>query len=49
VVEGLRWALLGTDYTVGLMSLVSAGMALLLFLSGLFCCKRMEERFADVI
>ncbi len=49
VVEGFRWALLGTDYTVGLMALVSAGMALLLFLSGLFYFKRMEERFADVI
>jgi lipopolysaccharide transport system permease protein len=49
VVEGFRWALLGTDYSVGPVVLISVGMVLLLFLSGLFYFKRMEESFADVI
>ena len=49
VVEGFRWALLGTDYTVGPLILVSSAMVVLLFISGLFYFKRMEDRFADVI
>jgi lipopolysaccharide transport system permease protein len=49
VVEGFRWALLGGDYRYSLAALISAGMALLMFLSGLFYFKRMEEKFADVI
>lgn len=49
VVEGFRWALLGTDYSVGPLVLVSSAMVLLLFISGLVYFKRMEERFADVI
>jgi lipopolysaccharide transport system permease protein len=49
VVEGFRWALLGTRPAPGPMVAVSAGVALLLALSGLFYFQRVEGRFADVI
>ena len=49
VVEGFRWALLGTDYTVGPLVLVSSAVVVLLFLSGMFYFKRMEDGFADVV
>jgi len=49
VVEGFRWALLGTDTAPGLMTLVSAGVALTLFFSGAFYFRRMEQSFADVL
>jgi lipopolysaccharide transport system permease protein len=49
VVEGFRWALLGTETAPGLMVLVSALVALALFLSGAFYFRRMEKSFADVV
>jgi lipopolysaccharide transport system permease protein len=49
VVEGFRWALLGTDYTVGLLVLISSVIVLLVFIGGLAYFKRMEDKFADVI
>jgi len=49
VVEGFRWALLGTDTRPGLMIAASSLMALLLFLSGCFVFRRLEKTFADVI
>lgn len=49
VVEGFRWALLGTDTAPGGMILVSAGAALVLFISGLYYFRRMEKSFADVV
>ncbi len=49
VVEGFRWALLGTDTAPGLSVLVSAGVALTLLIGGAFYFKRMERTFADVI
>ncbi len=49
VVEGFRWALLGTEYTVGLLVLISSVIVLLIFLGGLAYFKRMEDKFADVI
>jgi len=49
VVEGFRWALLGTDYTVGLLVLISSVIVLLVFIGGLVYFKRMEDKFADVI
>jgi lipopolysaccharide transport system permease protein len=48
VVEGFRWAMLGTD-PPQTMILLSAVIALLLFGSGLFYFNRMEKTFADVI
>ena len=49
VVEGFRWALLGTDTAPGPMTLVSAVVALTLFISGAFYFRRMEQSFADVL
>jgi lipopolysaccharide transport system permease protein len=49
VVEGFRWALLGTDTAPGPMIVVSAAVALVLFISGAFYFRRMEQSFADVL
>jgi lipopolysaccharide transport system permease protein len=49
VVEGFRWALVGSDTAPGLMTAISAGVAFLLLLSGAFYFRRMEQTFADVI
>jgi lipopolysaccharide transport system permease protein len=49
VVEGFRWALLGTGDAPGGLVLVSGLIALTLLLSGAFYFQRMERRFADVI
>ncbi|HET9905938.1 MAG TPA: ABC transporter permease [Anaerolineales bacterium] len=49
VVEGFRWALLGTDTAPGPMTLVSAVVALVLFVGGAFYFRRMEQNFADVL
>jgi lipopolysaccharide transport system permease protein len=49
VVEGFRWALLGTDTAPGPMLIVSAIVALILFVSGAFYFRRMEQSFADVL
>lgn len=49
VVEGFRWALLGTDTTPGPIIVVSTLVALILFVSGVFFFRRMERTFADVI
>lgn len=49
VIEGFRWALLGTEMTVGPMIFVSAVAAVILLLSGAFYFRRMEKTFADVV
>lgn len=49
VVEGFRWALLGTSSAPGPMVAASAGMAVFLLVSGALYFKRVEDRFADVI
>jgi lipopolysaccharide transport system permease protein len=49
VVEGFRWALLGSGSAPGPMVFVSALAALLLFVSGLFYFRRMEKTFADKV
>lgn len=49
VVEGFRWAMLGTDMWVGPMVLVSAGVVFALMVGGLIYFRRTEEYFADVI
>jgi len=48
VVEGFRWALLGSE-TAPSMVLLSAGVAGALLVTGLFYFKRMERGFADVV
>jgi lipopolysaccharide transport system permease protein len=49
VVEGFRWALLGSGDPPGLMVLVSALVTLLILIGGLFYFRRMERSFGDVI
>ena len=49
VVEGFRWALLGTATTPGPMLAVSALVALVLLVSGGLYFRRMEKTFADVV
>jgi lipopolysaccharide transport system permease protein len=49
VVEGFRWALLGTTSAPGPMILVSSAAALVLLVSGAFYFRRMERTFADVV
>jgi lipopolysaccharide transport system permease protein len=49
VVEGFRWALLGTDTQPGAIILVSTLAAVVLFISGLIYFQRMEDNFADVV
>ena len=49
VVEGFRWALLGTENTTGPMILVSAGVVLVLLVGGLMYFRKMERTFADVV
>ena len=49
VVEGFRWALLGTDTAPGPMMIVSSVVALILLVSGAFYFRRMEQSFADVV
>ena len=49
VVEGFRWALLGTKSNLGPTVWSSAAVVILLLIGGLIYFKRMEETFADVI
>lgn len=50
VIEGFRWALLGTQQSISpLMIAISTGIALLIFITGLFFFRRMERIFADMI
>lgn len=49
VVEGFRWALLGTGQAPGLMTLVSSLVSIVILISGMFYFKRMERLFADMV
>jgi lipopolysaccharide transport system permease protein len=49
VVEGFRWALLGTDTYPGAMIIVSSLVALFLLVSGFIYFRRMEKSFADIV
>jgi lipopolysaccharide transport system permease protein len=49
VIEGFRWALLGTGQGPGPMLAVSFGVTLLLLVSGAMYFRRMEKTFADVV
>jgi lipopolysaccharide transport system permease protein len=49
VVEGFRWALLGTGTQPGMMVAVSAIVASALLVSGAFYFRRMEKTFADTV
>lgn len=49
VVEGFRWALLGTRTAPGPIVAVSALVAIALLVGGAFYFRRMEKTFADVV
>jgi lipopolysaccharide transport system permease protein len=49
VVEGFRWALLGTDTVPGTAVVVSSFMAGILLVSGTYYFRRMEKTFADIV
>ena len=49
VVEGFRWALLGTETAPGPIIIVSALVSVALLISGAFYFRRMEKTFADVV
>ncbi len=49
VVEGFRWALLGTNTRPGPMIAVSTLAAMVLLISGAFYFRRMEKTFADIV
>jgi lipopolysaccharide transport system permease protein len=49
VVEGFRWALLGTETAPGPIILVSAIVSVGLLISGAYYFRRMEKTFADVV
>ena len=49
VVEGCRWALLGSGDGPGPLILASGTVAALLLVSGAFYFRRMERSFADVV
>ncbi|MEI7856635.1 MAG: ABC transporter permease [Methanomicrobiales archaeon] len=48
VIEGFRWALLGTEIP-GPMILVSVGVVAVLLVSGMFYFRRMEQYYADIV
>jgi lipopolysaccharide transport system permease protein len=48
VIEGFRWALLGTDMP-GSVILVSIGVVTALLVSGMFYFRRMEQYYADIV
>lgn len=49
VVEGFRWALLGSEGVVGSLWPASVASATVLLISGLLYFRRMEREFADVV
>jgi len=49
VVEGFRWALLGTDTAPGPIILVSSAVSVILLIGGGLYFRAMEKTFADVI
>jgi len=49
VVEGFRWALLGTNSRPGGIIIVSCLMTIVILIGGAFFFRRMEKTFADVV
>ena len=49
VIEGFRWAMLGTDTAPGGMIVISFIVSALLLVGGAFYFRRMERTFADVV
>ncbi|MEX2030626.1 MAG: ABC transporter permease [Anaerolineales bacterium] len=49
VIEGFRWALLGTDTSPGPIIIVSSLVSLFLLVAGTIHFRRMERSFADIV
>jgi lipopolysaccharide transport system permease protein len=49
VVEGFRWALLGSGQAPGTMTLVSSVVAVILLVTGMVYFRRMERQFSDMV
>ena len=49
VVEGFRWALLGTNTAPGPIIAVSSAAAIVILVTGAFYFRRMEKTFADIV
>lgn len=49
VVEGFRWALLGTNTAPGPIIAVSTSAAIVILVTGAFYFRRMERTFADIV
>lgn len=49
VLEGFRWALLGSNQPPLTIALISTAVAIVLLISGAFYFRRMEKSFADVV
>ena len=49
VVEGFRWALLGSGQAPGPMIVVSSAAAVVILVGGAFYFRRMEKMFADLV
>jgi lipopolysaccharide transport system permease protein len=49
VVEGVRWALLGTNTAPGPMIALSALVAMVMLVGGAYYFRRMERAFADIV
>jgi lipopolysaccharide transport system permease protein len=49
VIEGFRWALLGTGHPPGMMLAVSVAVSLALLVGGAFYFRRLERTFADIV
>jgi lipopolysaccharide transport system permease protein len=49
VIDGFRWALLGTDTAPGPIIIISTVTSLVILVSGAFYFRRMEKTFADVV
>lgn len=49
VVEGFRWALLGSANAPGPILIISSTISLLLLISGMYYFRRMERTFADMV
>ena len=49
VIEGFRWALLGTNTVPGPIILISCIVSILMLISGAYYFRRMEKKFADVV
>jgi len=49
VVEGFRWALLGTKTAPGPIIAVSSTAAMIILITGAFYFRRMEKTFADIV